>query len=77
MILPCILINPDLIIKICLSSGFGLLGEVEEFLSEKAMTGLILKGARPDGPWLGQRKVDTVSGLVKEALDPDGRFPEI
>ena len=48
-----------------------------EFLREQAMTGLILRGARPDGPWLGQRKVDTVSGLVKEALDPDGRFPDI
>ena len=60
-----------------LSFGEKALGEVEEFLSEKAMTGLILKGARPDGPWLGQRKVDIVSGLVKEALDPDGRYPEI
>ena len=60
-----------------LSFGEKGLVAVEEFLREKAMTGLILRGARPDGPWLGQRKVDTVSGLVKEALDPDGRFPEI
>ena len=60
-----------------LSFGENALVAVEEFLREQAMTGLILKGARPDGPWLGQRKVDAVSGLVKEALDPDGRFPEI
>ena len=60
-----------------LSFGENALVAVEEFLREQAMTGLILKGARPDGPWLGQRKVNAVSGLVKEALDPDGRFPEI
>ena len=60
-----------------LSFGENALVAVEEFLREQVMTGLILKGARPDGPWLGQRKVDAVSGLVKEALDPDGRFPEI
>ena len=60
-----------------LSFGEKALVAVEEFLREQAMTGLILRGERPDGPWLGQRKVDIVSGLVKEALDPDGRFPEI
>ena len=60
-----------------LSFGKKELGIVDEFLRGRAMTGLILRGTRYGDLWLGERKVDVISGLLKEALDPDGRFPEI
>lgn len=52
------------------------LGELEQFLAESGMRGLVLRGGLAGGGCLiGTRSSASIEAAVKRAMDPPGRFP--
>lgn len=55
----------------------GLMDDVELYLKEASMTGLVIRGpARADGLcFIGAHHCQSVESAIKRAMDPPGRFP--
>lgn len=52
-------------------------GALDETLSQLGLRGLIVRSGQPGQRWLGRRWDDAITGAVKRALDPEGKFPEL
>ncbi len=54
------------------------LGELEQFLTELGMRGLVLRrGSAAGGCLIGSRATAPIEAAVKQAMDPPGRFPSL
>lgn len=52
-------------------------GALDGSLADCGLAGLTVRGEGGGSPWLGQRESGEILGALKNALDPEGKFPAI